>query len=90
MGLVNNSVQVKLPAAANNQANLKLKWSANPSTGTDYYSMNDIGVYALGKIVNCGTTSFTLPYLNTSCSASKYSLTADAAIHGRHHRHLVM
>jgi hypothetical protein len=77
-GLVNNSVQVKLPAAANNQANLKLKWSANPSTGTDYYSMNDIGVYALGKIVNCGTTSFTLPYLNTSCSASKYSLTADA------------
>ena len=76
--LVNNTVQVKLPTGADNQANLKIKWAANPSTGSDYYSMNDIGIYGLGKILNCGANNISVPYLNTSCTASLYSLNADA------------
>jgi len=76
--LVNNTVQVKLPSAADNASSLMLKWSANPSTGSDYYSMNDIGIYGLGKIINCGTSGISLPYLNSSCTANEYSLTADA------------
>ena len=73
---VNNNVQVKLPAAANNAATLKLKWSANPATDASYYSINDIGVYGLPKIVNCGNTSVALNYMNNSCSATKYNIAS--------------
>ena len=40
--------------------------------------MNDIGIYGLGKVINCGGDSILLPYLNTSCGATEYSLTAAA------------
>jgi len=75
--LVNNTVQVKLPSACDNQANLALKWSANAATDGSYYSMNDIGIYGLGKITNCAASSVNLKYLNTSCSLSKYSVYSD-------------
>ena len=71
---VNNNVQIKLPAAANNAPDLKLKWSANPSTDASYYSINDIGVYGLQKTLNCGGNSISLPYLHVSCNATNYGI----------------
>jgi hypothetical protein len=77
--LVNNTVQIKLPSATDGASDLQLMWAANQSTDTNYYSMNDIGIYGLGKVINCGGDSILLPYLNTSCGATEYSLTAAAA-----------
>ena len=76
--LVNNGVPVKLPHDshndANNAATLTFKWSAPVATdGSSYYAINDVGIYGLGKLTNCGDVSVPVNYISSSCNASQYN-----------------
>ena len=77
--LVNNGVPVKLPHDshndANNAASLTFKWAAPVATdGSSYYAVNDVQIYGLATINNCGNSSVTLNYVSSSCNASQYNV----------------